>query len=44
MMDAEIPDDAEILHDGRFFKLAKVAKPPAFVSQNKPGDVDADRP
>jgi len=44
MMDAEIPDDAEILHDGRFFKLAKVSKPPAFVHQNKPGDADADRP
>ncbi|MCX6906794.1 MAG: hypothetical protein NTY01_01995 [Verrucomicrobia bacterium] len=44
MMDAEIPDDAKILHDGRFFKLAKVAKPPAFVHQNKPGDADADRP
>ena len=44
MMDAEIPDDAEILHDGRFFKLAKVTKPPAFVSQNKLGDADADRP
>lgn len=44
MMDAEIPDDAEILHDGRFFKLAKVAKPPAFVSQSKPGDAAAGRP
>ena len=44
MMDAEIPDDAEVLHDGRFFKLAKVTKPPEFVSRNKPGDGDADRP
>jgi hypothetical protein len=43
MMDAEIPDDAEILHDGRFFKLAKVAQPPPFVSRNKPAD-DDDRP
>jgi hypothetical protein len=44
MMDAEIPDDAEVLHDGRFFKLAKVIKPPEFVSQNKPGGGDDDRP
>lgn len=44
MMDAAIPDDAEILHDGPCFKLAKVTKPPASVSLNKPGDADADRP
>jgi hypothetical protein len=44
MMEAEIPDDAEVLHDGRFFKLAKVATPPEFVTRNKPGDDDADRP
>jgi hypothetical protein len=44
MMDASIPDDAEVLHDGSCFKLAKVAKPPAFVRSNKPGDADDDRP
>jgi hypothetical protein len=40
MMDAEIPNDAEVLHDGRFFKLARVAAPPAFVSRSTPKDTD----
>ena len=44
MMDVDIPADAEILHNGPCFKLARVTKPPAFISQNKPGDADANQP
>jgi len=33
MMEAPIPPDAEVLHDGPNFKLAKVATPPPLVEQ-----------
>ena len=35
MMGAEIPDDAEILHDGTHFRLARVLAPPASLEQSK---------
>ena len=35
MMGAEIPDDAEILHDGTHFRLARVLAPPASMEQAK---------
>ncbi len=35
MMGASIPDDAEVLHDGEFFKLAWVHEAPAFVLERE---------
>ena len=40
MMGAEIPDDAEILHDGTHFRLARVRESPAFTVQS----AEASRP
>jgi hypothetical protein len=33
MMDAEIPSDAETLHDGTYFRLARVNKPTDALAQ-----------
>ena len=44
MMDSVIPEGAEVLHDGTFFKLAKVKQPPSFVRRNRTGETDDDRP
>jgi len=33
MMGAEIPDGAEILHDGTYFRLVRVSEPPDSVTQ-----------
>ena len=35
MMGAEIPDGAEILHDGTHFRLARVPTPPVSLDQSK---------
>jgi hypothetical protein len=32
---AQIPDDAEILHDGAYFRLGKIATPPDFVREGQ---------
>ena len=40
MMGAPIPDDAEILHDGEFFKLARITTPPAFVREREASPLD----
>ena len=40
MMGAAIPDDAEILHNGEFFKLAWVKQPPAFVLERETVPLD----
>ena len=35
MMGAEIPGDAEILHDGTYFLVARVPAPPVSMEQVK---------
>jgi hypothetical protein len=35
MMGAEIPDDAESLHDGTPFRMARVPAPPASMEEVK---------
>ncbi len=44
MMGPQIPEDAEVLHDGEHFRLAWVREPPEFVRQKEanPLDVFAD--
>lgn len=44
MMEAPIPPDAEVLHDGPNFKLAKVATPPPRLTQGAAGRRDLNRP
>ncbi len=44
MMDAPIPPDAEILHDGPHIKLARVATPPPRLTRGAAGRRDFDRP
>jgi hypothetical protein len=36
MTGAPIPADAEIVHDGKYFKLGRVGSPPPFVAATKP--------
>lgn len=40
MMGPSIPDDAEVLHDGEFFKLAWVRQVPEFVARAEPDPFD----
>jgi hypothetical protein len=40
MMGASIPSDAEVLHDGEFFKLAWVREPPDFVRSKEANPLD----
>ena len=40
MMGAPIPDDAQTLHDGEYFKLAWVTSPPEFVLQREVSPLD----
>ena len=35
MMGAQIPSDAQVLHDGKYFKLAWVTNVPRFVVQRE---------
>jgi hypothetical protein len=34
MMGAPIPSDAEIVHEGKFLRLARVRTPPKFVAES----------
>ena len=40
MMGPSIPDDAEVLHEGEFFKLAWVRQPPDFVRSKDANPLD----
>jgi len=40
MRDAQIPDDASVLHEGKYFKLAWVHEPPPFVRQKNANPLD----
>jgi hypothetical protein len=40
MVGAVIPEDAETLHEGPYFKLAWVREPPRFVTQREVSPLD----
>jgi hypothetical protein len=40
MMGAPIPENAEILHNGEFFRLAWVREVPEFVLKAEPNPLD----
>jgi hypothetical protein len=40
MRDAQIPDEASVLHEGKYFKLAWVHDPPPFVLQKNANPLD----